>query len=498
MLEAAENIRFAPANQKLPALSAYAIPAEAFRKWVNTVLSTTQVTQNVILLALMFVYRLKMTNPSVRGRPGSEYRLLTVALMLGNKFLDDNTYTNKTWAEVSGITVQEIHVMEVEFLSNMRYALLASSEQWEEWLDKLSSYAVFCERLANAPSPAASASSPTLMIPSPTAGRGYTPLPSPPGRQPASTTSRVQTSGLQYPTAPFSRNPVGYSEAGTTGSSMDYRPDFGNVQNRKRSWDEQSVEPPAKRTHLAPLPQAQNLKPAPDARRLPVPSLTLNTGSQALMSQQPSYAAPNYSVPQAQTTAYTVSLPPLEPGMRAMSTVYAAPTTTASWAPAPTTTSGAPMQHPPASLVTPTNPYPPTSTYGTPTKRLSPINNLNPAGAYNNSSPLHEYSGFHTPISHSPSIYLQQRHSPYKPIRHVRTLLNPPNIQGYQLPAIPPSQMHYQPIGRRHDERTGIVPEYRHDAYGHSSYGESSRQQGLPQLSSAQNQQQHRYANPMN
>lgn len=48
-------------------------------------LSTTQVTQNVILLALMFVYRLKMTNPSVRGRPGSEYRLLTVALMLGNK-----------------------------------------------------------------------------------------------------------------------------------------------------------------------------------------------------------------------------------------------------------------------------------------------------------------------------------------------------------------------------------------------------------------------------
>ena len=40
--------------------------------------------------------------------------------------LDDNTYTNKTWAEVSGITVKEIHVMEVEFLSNMRYSLLVS------------------------------------------------------------------------------------------------------------------------------------------------------------------------------------------------------------------------------------------------------------------------------------------------------------------------------------------------------------------------------------
>jgi hypothetical protein len=90
---------------------------------VTTILSTTQVTQNVIILALLFVYRLKTLNPSVKGKPGSEYRLLTVALMLGNKFLDDNTYTNKTWAEVSGISVAEVHIMEVEFLSNMKYAL---------------------------------------------------------------------------------------------------------------------------------------------------------------------------------------------------------------------------------------------------------------------------------------------------------------------------------------------------------------------------------------
>lgn len=62
-----------------------AIPSVAFRKWVVTILSTTQVTQNVILLALLFIYRLKTLNPKVKGKTGSEYRLLTVALMLGNK-----------------------------------------------------------------------------------------------------------------------------------------------------------------------------------------------------------------------------------------------------------------------------------------------------------------------------------------------------------------------------------------------------------------------------
>jgi len=62
-----------------------AIPTTGFRKWVATILTTTQVAPNVILLALLFIYRLKLINPSVKGKTGSEYRLLTVALMLGNK-----------------------------------------------------------------------------------------------------------------------------------------------------------------------------------------------------------------------------------------------------------------------------------------------------------------------------------------------------------------------------------------------------------------------------
>lgn len=72
-----------PVPQSL--LAPDAMPSMGFRKWVTTILSTTQVSQNVILLALLFIYRLKKSNPSVKGKPGSEFRLLTVALMLGNK-----------------------------------------------------------------------------------------------------------------------------------------------------------------------------------------------------------------------------------------------------------------------------------------------------------------------------------------------------------------------------------------------------------------------------
>jgi len=72
-------------SQPLPELLNEAYPQTGFLKWVTTILSTTQVTQNVIILALLFIYRLKTQNITVKGKLGSEYRLLTVALMLGNK-----------------------------------------------------------------------------------------------------------------------------------------------------------------------------------------------------------------------------------------------------------------------------------------------------------------------------------------------------------------------------------------------------------------------------
>lgn len=354
----------------------------------------------------------------------------------------------------------------------MKYALLASTEQWEKWLDKLSSYYMFWDRVNTPVSPSASiVPSPTLMISSPTMGKGYSPLASPTGYQ--SQQAAARAAGAQiYPPV----NSSFYSDVSrTVGTVSPTRPDLGFV-GRKRSWDEQIPEPPAKRMYQPPQPATSMApKPAPDARRLPVPSLTLNTMQQTPVSQ-PSFSGPtaNYSVPQSTPYGLSgVSLPPLEPGIRAMSTVYAPPTTGA-WTGGVGVTSGGPSQPlqsvvpPPATLMTPTAVYPPPTNagYGTPTKRLSPINTLTPAAAYNASSPHHEYqqNGFHTPISNSPSIYLQHRPSPYRPIRQVRTLLNPPpaaSMQGYQLPNIPPSQMHYQPIGRRNDQRTGIVPEYR-------------------------------------
>ncbi|KAI1759176.1 hypothetical protein GGR53DRAFT_167358 [Hypoxylon sp. FL1150] len=442
-IQAAEHIKERPLSGPIPPLSHFTQPCAAYKQWVNKVLSTTQVTQNVIMLALLFVYRLKKVNPKVNGSPGSEYRLLTVALMLGNKFLDDNTYTNLTWAEVSSIPVKEIHTMEVEFLSNMRYGLLTSKEEWEDWLKKLACFHQYCESAAmdarrrNVP--------PMPMNISPTNGRYTSPLPSPTNILPST------GHGSSSLTAAYSPNMTlstwnGY-HATPSVSPLAVKPSLGHPMVRKRSLEEgDMVEPAPKRAPRQP-PMATRMlsnRPihgGPDPGRLSVPHLTLDTSQSMQTIPPPVYPSTTYPPQQA------VSLPPLGSGMRAMSTVYPTPTPTTTW------THQGPIMAP-CGPQTPSYPAMPPN-YGTPTKRQSPTS-LTPYG----SSPLAEVYGTHTPISNSPLAYLQQRASPYKPVRAVNTLLNPAPSLPLNQYHLGSSQMHYQPLGRPNDLRSGIVPEF--------------------------------------
>ncbi|KAI0085687.1 cyclin-domain-containing protein [Irpex rosettiformis] len=109
----------------------------AFVRFMQKVLETTQVSQSVIVLALHYIYRLKIRNRYTNGQSGSEYRVAIAALMMANKFLDDNTYTNKTWSEVSGIGLEEINKMEREFLLGIDFGLYVDKATYVSWLNLL-------------------------------------------------------------------------------------------------------------------------------------------------------------------------------------------------------------------------------------------------------------------------------------------------------------------------------------------------------------------------
>ncbi len=121
----------------------------AFRKYVLEVLSSTRLPSSTILLGLHYLgTRMRLLSSSCKypNGGGQIYRMLTTALLLGSKFLDDNTFQNRSWSEVSNIPVGELNVLELEWLDAIQWNLHVNPEDtqgfsmwrlhWQRWQAK--------------------------------------------------------------------------------------------------------------------------------------------------------------------------------------------------------------------------------------------------------------------------------------------------------------------------------------------------------------------------
>ncbi|CAK7213711.1 cyclin-like protein [Sporothrix bragantina] len=116
---------------------------ESFRKFISQILSSTRLPRTTILLGMnYFAKRINMMNmmspTKLTLSEGHVWRLLTVALLLGSKFLDDNTFQNRSWADVSGIPVRELNKLEREWMEAINWCLyvnLDRSEDYTAWIN---------------------------------------------------------------------------------------------------------------------------------------------------------------------------------------------------------------------------------------------------------------------------------------------------------------------------------------------------------------------------
>ena len=118
----------------------------AFRKFVSGLLSSTRLPSSTILLGLNYLARrMNMLNTPTPTKPqdGQLWRMLTIALLLGSKFLDDNTFQNRSWSEVSGIPVRELNQLEKDWLAAIHFRLHVdpvTDTDFQSWLTNWADY----------------------------------------------------------------------------------------------------------------------------------------------------------------------------------------------------------------------------------------------------------------------------------------------------------------------------------------------------------------------
>ncbi|KAI9855730.1 MAG: hypothetical protein M1824_005890 [Vezdaea acicularis] len=97
-----------------------------FRKFVLQILTSTRLPSSTILLGLHYLAtRMSMLNQksAAKASSGQLYRMLTIALLLGSKFLDDNTFQNRSWSEVTQLPVTELNILELQWLTAIDWNL---------------------------------------------------------------------------------------------------------------------------------------------------------------------------------------------------------------------------------------------------------------------------------------------------------------------------------------------------------------------------------------
>lgn len=140
----------------------------AFRKFVSQILTSTRLPSTTILLGMNYLAKrinsMKTQGP-YKASEGQVWRYLTVSLLLGSKFLDDNTFQNRSWSEVSGIAVSELNALEFDWVQSMSWRLYVNldlSKDYQAWLENWREWQQVKKRQAQATRERAAARVPAI------------------------------------------------------------------------------------------------------------------------------------------------------------------------------------------------------------------------------------------------------------------------------------------------------------------------------------------------
>jgi hypothetical protein len=92
-----------------------------------------------VIVALIYMTRLKKRHTSVCITSCNMQRLLLVAVMVAHKYLDDIYFSNEHWAEIGGISNKELNQLELLFLFHLRFSCNVTRESYDEYLHGLGS-----------------------------------------------------------------------------------------------------------------------------------------------------------------------------------------------------------------------------------------------------------------------------------------------------------------------------------------------------------------------
>ncbi|ORX91723.1 hypothetical protein K493DRAFT_198971, partial [Basidiobolus meristosporus CBS 931.73] len=104
-----------------------------FTHFCHNIVSKSSISTATVYLALKYVQRIKEHAAVLEKEQDFEFNLFLAAVVLAHKSLEDCTYANRTWCQLSGLSLNILNQWEKRLLSMIKYNTHVSAEEFFQW-----------------------------------------------------------------------------------------------------------------------------------------------------------------------------------------------------------------------------------------------------------------------------------------------------------------------------------------------------------------------------
>lgn len=109
------------------------IPKISILNYLKRLAHYTQCSEGCLISTLIYIDRVQANNKSFIVNQHSIHRLFLTALVLSLKFLEDKYFKNSVYAQVGGIYLDEINLLEKQLLILLEYRLVISPAEYDKY-----------------------------------------------------------------------------------------------------------------------------------------------------------------------------------------------------------------------------------------------------------------------------------------------------------------------------------------------------------------------------
>lgn len=109
------------------------------RDYIDRILKYTHIEESTMVIALIYLDKICATN-RILIEENNIHRLVLVSVVMAIKYNEDDLYTDKYYAKVGGITMDELTFLELEYVKLMNYAFFVTDDTFDIYFDYLKNY----------------------------------------------------------------------------------------------------------------------------------------------------------------------------------------------------------------------------------------------------------------------------------------------------------------------------------------------------------------------